>query len=124
MYLYDSEGNELISYHPYKLDRTKPMPDPVVPLNPDPKSVENTEEVYYLGMRNLQFHNAHVDPNDYFFEVVRRDPATCAPTRSSASTTGSRAISPGPRSTCGPPSNGRPPTRPASATGSRCTTSA
>lgn len=74
MYLYDSEGNELISYHPYKLDRTKPMPDPVVPLNPDPKSVENTEEVYYLGMRNLQFHNAHVDPNDYFFEVVRRDP--------------------------------------------------
>lgn len=74
MYLYDAEGNELISYHPYKLDRTKPMPDPVVPLNPDPKSVENAEELYYLGMRNLQFHNAHVDPNDYFREVVRRDP--------------------------------------------------
>ena len=74
MYLYDSEGNELISYRPYKLDRSKPLPDPVVPLNPDPKSVENIEELYYLGMRNLQFHNAHVDPNDYFREVIHRDP--------------------------------------------------
>lgn len=74
MYLYDNEGNELISYHPYKLDRTKPMPEPVVPLNPDPKSVKNIEELYYVGMRNLQFHNAHVNPNDYFQEVVRRDP--------------------------------------------------
>ncbi len=74
LYLYDNNGNELISYHPYKLDRTKPMPDPVTPLNPDPKSVENTEELYYLGMRNLQFHNAHVNPNDYFEEVIRRDP--------------------------------------------------
>ena len=74
MYLYDAAGNELISYHPYKLDRTKPLPDPVTPLNPDPKRVANTEELYYLGMRNLQFHNAHVDPNDYFFEVIRRDP--------------------------------------------------
>ena len=74
MYLYDATGEELIRYHPYKLDRTKPMPDPVVPLNPDPKSVGNSEELYYLGMRNLQFHNAHVDPNDYFREVIRRDP--------------------------------------------------
>lgn len=74
LYLYDNQGNELISYHPYKLDRTKPMPDPVTPLNPDPESVDNNEELYYLGMRNLQFHNAHVDPNDYFLEVLRRDP--------------------------------------------------
>jgi tetratricopeptide (TPR) repeat protein len=73
MYLYDADGNELINYHPYKLDRHKPMPEPVHPLNPDPKSVKNTEELYYLGMRNLQFHNAHVNPNDYFFEVIRRD---------------------------------------------------
>lgn len=74
LYLYDNQGKELISYHPYKLDRSKAMPEPVEPLNMDPKSIENTEELYYIGMRNLQFHNAHVNPNDYFLEVLRRDP--------------------------------------------------
>lgn len=74
MYLYSAEGEELISYHPYKVDRNKPMPEPVVPLNMDPKSIDNQEELYYLGMRNLQFHQAHVDPNIYFLEALRRDP--------------------------------------------------
>lgn len=68
------ENEELISYHPYKLDRTKPLPEPVKPLDPDPKSIDNIEELYYLGMRNLQFHQAHVDPNIYFLEALRRDP--------------------------------------------------
>ncbi len=74
MTLYSKEGEELISYHPYVLDRTKPYPEEVKPLDPDPESIENLEELYYLGMRNLQFHQAHVDPNIYFREVVRRDP--------------------------------------------------
>ncbi len=74
MYLYAADGEELINYHPYVLDRNKPFPEPVVPLDPDPKSIENTEELYYLGMRNLQFHQAHVDPNIYFREVLNRDP--------------------------------------------------
>ncbi len=74
MYLYAADGEELISYHPYKLDRTKPLPEPVTPLNMDPESIENTEELYYIGMRNLQFHQAHIDPNIYFHEVLRRDP--------------------------------------------------
>jgi tetratricopeptide (TPR) repeat protein len=73
MFLFDRDGKELISYHPYKRDADRPLPTPLEPLDPDPKSISNTEEVYYLGMRNLQFHNAHVNPNDYFFEVVRRD---------------------------------------------------
>ncbi len=74
MYLYSADGEELINYHPYVLDRNKPFPDPVVPLDPDPESIDNIEELYYLGMRNLQFHQAHVDPNIYFREVIRRDP--------------------------------------------------
>ena len=74
MTVYSAEGQELLSYHPYKLDRSKPLPEPVVPLDPDPKSIDNIEDLYYLGMRNLQFHQAHVDPNIYFEEVVRRDP--------------------------------------------------
>lgn len=68
------DNEELISYHPYKLDRTKPLPEPVRPLDPDPESIGNIEELYYLGMRNLQFHQAHVDPNIYFREALRRDP--------------------------------------------------
>lgn len=74
MTLCSADGEELISYHPYSLDRTAPVPEPVVPLDPDPGSIDNIEELYYLGMRNLQFHQAHVDPNIYFSEVLRRDP--------------------------------------------------
>ncbi|MCM1502682.1 MAG: DUF5107 domain-containing protein [Bacteroidales bacterium] len=74
MTLYAADGEELISYHPYVIDRTEPMPEPVVPVNPDPKGIDNIEELYYIGMRNLQFHQAHVDPYEYFREVLRRDP--------------------------------------------------
>ena len=74
MHLYNAEGEELIWYHPYDLDRTKPLPEQVTPLNMDPKSIKNTEELYYIGMRNLQFHQAHTDPYAYFEEVLRRDP--------------------------------------------------
>lgn len=73
MTLYDADGKELISYHPYKHDADKPMPETVKPPR-KPSEIENIEEVYYTGLRNLQFHNAHVDPNDYFYEVIKRDP--------------------------------------------------
>lgn len=74
MTVLSENGEELISYHPYRHDLTKPLPEPVVPLDPDPETIGNIEELYYLGMRNLQFHQAHVDPNIYFREVLRRDP--------------------------------------------------
>lgn len=45
------EGEELISYHPYALDRSKPLPEPVIPLDPDPKSIDNIEDLYYIGMQ-------------------------------------------------------------------------
>lgn len=73
MRLLSGDGEELISYHPYKKDLSKPLPEDLQPVNPDPSSVENTEELYYLGMRNLQFHQAHVDPYAYFREILRRD---------------------------------------------------
>lgn len=74
MRLFSAEGELLIDYHPYKHDINEPLPADLQPVNPDPKSIANTEECYYVGMRNLQFHQAHVDPNDYFLEVLRRDP--------------------------------------------------
>ena len=74
MSLYAADGELLIDYHPYKHDLSKPHPEDLLPVNPDPKSIENTEELFYVGMRNLQFHQAHTDPMDYFNEVLRRDP--------------------------------------------------
>lgn len=74
MNLYASDGTLLITYHPYEKDINSPLPEDLQPVNPDPESIENTEECFYVGMRNLQFHQAHVDPNDYFLEVLRRDP--------------------------------------------------
>ena len=74
MSLYSADGELLIDYHPYKHDLSKPHPEDLLPVNPDPKSIENTEELFYVGMRNLQFHQAHTDPMDYFNEVLRRDP--------------------------------------------------
>lgn len=74
MSLYSAEGDLLIDYHPYKHDLSKPHPEDLLPVNPDPKSIENTEELFYVGMRNLQFHQAHTEPMDYFNEVLRRDP--------------------------------------------------
>ena len=73
MSLYSAEGELLIDYHPYKHDLSKPHPEDLLPVNPDPKSIKNTEELFYVGMRNLQFHQAHTDPMDYFNEVLRRD---------------------------------------------------
>lgn len=74
MSLYDEEGNLLIDYHPYVHAQDSRLPEDLEPVNPKPAEVENIEECYYIGMRNLQFHQAHVDPNDYFLEVLRRDP--------------------------------------------------
>ena len=73
MSLYSAEGKLLLDYHPIKKGDV-PVPAPVTPVNPDPKSIDNQEELYFIGMRNLQFHQAHTDPNDYFLEALRRDP--------------------------------------------------
>lgn len=75
MSLFSAEGELLISYHPYKHDINSPLPEDLKPVNPDPKSIANNEECFLVGLRNLQFHQAHVDPNDYFLEVLRRDPS-------------------------------------------------
>lgn len=74
MSLYSADGELLIDYHPYNHDINSPLPEDLKPVNPDPKSIANNEECYLVGMRNLQFHQAHVDPNDYFLEVLGRDP--------------------------------------------------
>jgi len=69
----DSEGKTLISYTPLVKTTEKPLPPEVKPPR-KPQEIENAEECYLVGLRNKQFHNAFVNPNDYFEEVLRRDP--------------------------------------------------
>lgn len=73
MSLYDESGKLLYSYTPVHHDPSAPLPETVKrPVRP--KDIENTEECYLVGLRNLQFHNPYINPTDYFLEVLRRDP--------------------------------------------------
>lgn len=71
--LKSSDGKTLLSYTPVVKDPNKPLPEIVKPPKA-PRDIENTEECLLVGMRNLQFHNPFIKPNDYFLEVLRRDP--------------------------------------------------
>ena len=62
-----------LSYTPVKHDLSRPSPEPVrAPKRP--KDIASTEECYYVGLRAEQFHQPYVDANDYYEEVLRRDP--------------------------------------------------
>lgn len=73
MTLSDKNGKQLLSYAPVKKDPDKTLPEIVEPPLL-PGEIENNEECYLVGLRNLQFHNPFIKPNDYFMEVLRRDP--------------------------------------------------
>jgi tetratricopeptide (TPR) repeat protein len=73
MTILDDSGKELISYHPVKKDTNKPLPETVRPPKL-PKDIANNEELYFVGLRNKQFHQAFVDYMDYFNELLKRDP--------------------------------------------------
>lgn len=69
------KGDEnVLSYTPRRESGyDKPLPE-IVERPRRPHEIENNEECYFVGLRNLQFHNPFVDPADYFLEVLRRDP--------------------------------------------------
>ena len=71
--LYDANGKQMLTYTPVVHDPNKPLP-PIVDRPKRPKDIENTEECFFVGQRNQQFHNPFVKPADYFLEVLRRDP--------------------------------------------------
>lgn len=71
--LTDDAGRTILTYTPVVKDADKPLP-PIVERPLRPAQIENNEECYLVGLRNLQFHNPFVDPTDYFLEVLRRDP--------------------------------------------------
>lgn len=67
------EGKTMLSYTPVLKDANKALPDIVRPPK-TPEEIANNEECYFVGLRNLQFHNPFINPTDYFMEVLRRDP--------------------------------------------------
>ena len=74
MNLYEADGKPVLSYTPRKdTSYDKQLPQ-IVDRPRRPHEIENNEECYFVGLRNLQFHNPFVNPADYFLEVLRRDP--------------------------------------------------
>lgn len=74
MNLYEADGKPVLSYTPRKdTSYDKQLPQ-IVDRPKRPHEIENNEECYFVGLRNLQFHNPFVNPADYFLEVLRRDP--------------------------------------------------
>jgi tetratricopeptide (TPR) repeat protein len=66
-------GKELVAYSPVRLEK-ETMPSPVV-NPPVPAEIKTNEELYLTGLRMEQFHSPLSDPNDYWQEALRRDPA-------------------------------------------------
>ena len=70
--LYDAQSNLLIEYQPIVLDEDAPLPEEVEPPLP-PAEINSLEELYLTGLRIKQFHNARIDPMEYFAEALKRD---------------------------------------------------
>lgn len=69
-----ADGKPFLCYTPRKdTGYDRPLPE-IVERPRRPHEIENNEECYFVGLRNLQFHNPFVNPADYFLEVLRRDP--------------------------------------------------
>lgn len=71
--LLDSDGNTLVSYEPVHKEYNPQLPEAVKPP-PAPHEIKTVEELYLAGLRIKQFHNALIDPADYFNEALKRDP--------------------------------------------------
>ena len=70
--LLDSANKELLSYQPVKHvpESTPPVVEPPLP----PKEIKTVDELYLIGLRLEQFHNAALAPYAYFEEALSRDP--------------------------------------------------
>ncbi len=71
--LISSSDETLISYQPVELEYDPELPK-VVKAPPAPEDIERIEELYFTGLRLEQIHNPRLDPDDYFEEILKRDP--------------------------------------------------
>lgn len=70
--LKDASGKQLVAYQPVVLEEKK-LPDVVEGTKPV-SEYETVEELYLAGLRVEQFHNARLNPMDFYNEALRRDP--------------------------------------------------
>jgi tetratricopeptide (TPR) repeat protein len=66
-------GKELVAYSPVKLQPAS-MPDPIG-RPAAPKDIQTVEELYLAAQRLEQFHDPNLQPEPYWEEALRRDPA-------------------------------------------------
>ena len=59
---------------PERQRRASSLPAPAVPP-PAPKDIKTTEDLYLTGLRLEQFHNPSLEPDPYYEEALKRDPA-------------------------------------------------
>ena len=71
--LLTEDGEELVSYQPKDVKYDSELPDVVNSPLP-PEQIKTIEELYLTGLRIKQFHNARLNPLDYFEEALNRDP--------------------------------------------------
>jgi tetratricopeptide (TPR) repeat protein len=71
--LYDAGGKELVSYQTVELEKEE-MPEVVESVKPV-SEYQTIEELYQAGLRIEQFHNARLNPMEYYNEALRRDPS-------------------------------------------------
>ncbi|MDR1369746.1 MAG: DUF5107 domain-containing protein [Dysgonamonadaceae bacterium] len=69
--LLDAAGRELVAYRPV-VSEEKPLPEVVKGTRPV-NEYKTVEELYLAGLRIEQFHNARLDPMDFYNEALRRD---------------------------------------------------
>lgn len=69
--VYDTDGNELVSYQPKKLDAKMPQPAQAIAR---PEDVDSTESLFLAGLHLEQYRHATRQPEDYFREALLRDP--------------------------------------------------
>lgn len=70
--LKNADGKILVQYTP--LDSEPEAEPEIVTPTPAPKDIPTNEELYLAGLRIEQFHNARLNPMDYYEEALRRDP--------------------------------------------------
>ncbi|MDR0431266.1 MAG: DUF5107 domain-containing protein [Tannerellaceae bacterium] len=70
--LTDADGKVLVAYQPVVLEE-KPLPEVVEGTKPV-NEYKTVEELYLAGLRAEQFHNARLNPMDFYNEALRRDP--------------------------------------------------
>lgn len=68
------DGKELIAYQPAALSEAGPLPRPVEKPSA-PAEMKTNEELYLAGLRLEQFHSPAREPDPYYLEALKRDPA-------------------------------------------------